>query len=108
MGRAYVNGSTDTLQRLIANGIPVLVAGWLKADEDIGHYRLVKGYDRTAGVLIVNDSYLGPDLRFPLAYFDALWWPFNRVYVPIYRPQQEEVVRAIVGGDADKAAMFRK
>ncbi len=108
VGKAYVNGNPETLQRFIANGIPVLVAGWLKTDEDIGHYRLVKGYARTAGVLLVNDSYLGPDLRYTLAQLEAVWWPFNRLYIPIYRPERAGVVQAILGEDMEGVAMFRR
>ena len=106
--RPLVNGNVDVLQRLVANGIPVLVTTWIRAGEDIGHYRLVKGYDRAAGVLVFNDSYWGQDYRLGTGTFDALWWPFNRFYMPVYRPEQEQTVRAIVGEDWDKGTMLRK
>lgn len=108
VARPSVNGNMDILQRLVANGVPVVVGGWLKAGEDIGHYRIIKGYDRTGGVMIFNDSYLGQDMRMTMAQFDALWWPFNRFYMPVYRPDREPTIRAILGEDWDREAMFRK
>lgn len=99
--RVIVSGTVEVLQRLVANGVPVLVSGWIRGNEDIGHYRVAKGYDRSAGVLIFNDSYWGADYRLTAAQLDAVWWPFNRVYLPVYRPAQEPLVRAIIGDDWD-------
>jgi len=109
-GRVRINGDIETLQRLIANGVPVMVEQWLDrpGDELTGHYRLVRGYDREAGVIIVNDSYSGPKLRFPYAEFQRLWRAFNRLYIPIYRPEQESLVREIIGEDWDDGVMYRK
>jgi hypothetical protein len=104
--RVLVSGTIDVLQRLVANGVPVMVSTWIRGGEDIGHYRVVKGYDRAAGVLIFNDAYFGQDYRLTPAQLDALWWPFNRVYMPIYKADQERTVRAILGDDWDTRAML--
>ena len=107
-GVVRVNGDIETLQLLVSNDIPVIVEQWLDrpGDELTGHYRLVRGYDRSTQEIIVNDSYSGPRLRFPFAEFDRLWRPFNRVYVPVYQPGQEPVVRAIIGGNWDDRRMY--
>ncbi len=109
-GRVQVNGDLETLQRLIAHGVPVIVEQWLERPDDelTGHYRLVRGYDRTAEVIIVNDSYSGPQRSFPLAEFDRLWRAFNRVYIPVYRPEDEPMVRRIIGDAWDEQAMYRQ
>ena len=108
VARPSVNGNVETLQRLVANGIPVIISGWLKADEDIGHYRVVKGYDRAAGTVIVNDSYVGQDIRIVTATLESLWNPFNHFYMPVYHADREPAVRAILGEDRDQAAMYRR
>lgn len=109
-GRVRVDGDIETLQRLVANGVPVMVEQWLDRPDDelTGHYRLVRGYDREAEVVTVNDSYSGPELRFPFAEFDRLWRAFNRLYIPIYRPDQEPLVQEVIGEDWDDETMYRK
>jgi len=105
---ARVNGDIDTLQRLVSNDIPVIVQQWMdRPDHDMtGHYRVLRGYDRAAQVMIVNDSFSGPMLRFSYADFDRLWRGFNRSYIPVYRPEQEALVASIVGDDWDDEAMY--
>lgn len=93
------NGNSDVVRALLSNGIPVIVEQWLERPDDelTAHYRLVRGYDSTAGTLLVNDSYVGPNLRYSEADFDRWWIAFNRVYIPVYRPEQEALVQAIIG-----------
>lgn len=108
--RIFINGDIETVQRLLANDIPVISEQWLIREGDplTGHYRLVRGYDENAGVFISNDSYLGPNVRFTYAEFDRRWRGFNRLYIPIYRTDQEPLVRQIVGDDWDEQAMYRR
>ncbi|MCC7353552.1 MAG: tetratricopeptide repeat protein [Anaerolineae bacterium] len=103
------NGNIELMRRFVANGIPVIVEQWLERPDDAltGHFRLVRGYDDSAGALIVNDSYLGANLRFSYAEFDRMWRAFNRAYTPIYRPEQESLVREIVGEDWGDDAMYQ-
>lgn len=108
--RIFINGDMETLRRLVANDIPVISEQWLIREGDplTGHYRLVRGYDDAAGAFIVNDSYLGPDLRFTYPEFDRRWRGFNRLYIPVYRPDQEPLVREIIGADWDEQAMYER
>lgn len=109
-GRVQVNGDLETVHRLIAHGIPVIVEQWLERPDDelTGHYRLVRGYDRTAGMIIVNDSYSGPQRSFSLAEFDRLWRAFHRVYIPVYRLEDEPTVQQIIGEAWDEQSMYRR
>lgn len=108
--RVRVNGDLETLQRLVAHHIPVIVEQWLDrpGDELTGHYRLVTGYDREAGFILVADSYSGPNLRLSVAEFDRLWRAFHRLYIPIYRLEQAAQVAALIGADWDDTAMQRR
>lgn len=107
--RAFVNGDLETVQRLVANNIPVVLEQWLAREGDplTGHYRTMRGYDQTAGVVIVNDSYTGPNVRYGEADFDLWWRAFNRLYIPVYRPEQEALVQSIIGEEWETTAMWQ-
>ncbi|MFN8484846.1 MAG: tetratricopeptide repeat protein [Anaerolineae bacterium] len=111
MGGAYrVNGNLGMLKALLSNGIPVIVEHWFipEPNDEMGHYKLLKGYDDEAQVFIANDSYNGPNIRIGYADFDRLWKVFNRTYVVVYPMDKEAVVKAIVGQDWDEKAMWQR
>lgn len=103
-----VNGQMGTLQRVVAAGVPAIVEQWLDRPNHklTGHYRLVRGYDREAQTMIVNDSYSGPALQLSYAEFDRLWRAFNRTYIPVYPVEMESLVAAILGEDWDDQRMW--
>ncbi|MFZ5933052.1 MAG: C39 family peptidase [Patescibacteria group bacterium] len=102
-----VNGDIELLKRFTANGIPVVVKTWLRVGEDIGHFRIVRGFDEEKRVIIQDDSYHGPDKR--ISYFDflSLWQPFNYAYIIVYTPAMEEKVVAIVGEEWDESLSWK-
>lgn len=108
--RVAINGDIETIQQFVNHGIPVIVEQWLDRPDDAltGHYRLVRGYDQMTEEIIVNDSYSGPKLHFSYSEFDRLWRPFNRVYIPVYEPDQEATVQAVLGPDWDTQTMYRR
>jgi len=109
--KSRVNGDIEILMALVSNGIPVIVQQWLERPHDkvlVGHYRVVRGYDRGAKTIIVNDPYKGAQLSFSFELFDERWRAFNRRYIPVYPPHQEAIVKAILGADWDDEAMYRR
>jgi tetratricopeptide (TPR) repeat protein len=100
-----LNGDQETVARLIANNIPVIVEQWLVkrgSDELVGHYRVVKGYDQKSKTFNTNDSFNGPNFVIPYSQFDEWWRPFNRTYLVVYKPDQEQTVKDILGSDWDE------
>ena len=119
-----VNGTRHTVQRLLANGIPVIVEigidppgefrwlGWY------GHYLLLVAYDEAQEQFWVYDSWFGtseepltnahPDGR-TLSYadFETYWLHFNRNYIALYTPEQAEPVADIIGADMDDGTMWQ-
>lgn len=95
------NGSIQLIKLFLANEIPVVVKTWLRPNEDIGHFRIIRGFDEKAQVIIDDDSYFGPNRR--LSYYQLLemWQPFNYGYIPVYKPEREEIVKTILGQDQD-------
>lgn len=86
----------------MAQDIPVIVEQWLAkrgSGELVGHYRVVRGYDQRRQLFTTNDSFNGPNFVIPYAQFDEWWRPFNRTYIVAYRPEQEALVKQVLGSD---------
>lgn len=91
-------GDVETLQAFLANDIPVLVQQWLELDADpIGHYSVVRGYDNNSGVFRLNDSMHGEDFRVGYDEFTAKWRAFSYRFIPVYLPEQQDIVDRILG-----------
>lgn len=101
-----IGGSLNDLKRFIANGFPVVIeTGYFYEGSDwLGHYQTIVGYDDAQRSLFVYDSYLGPDLQVEYTSFDYEWSAFNRVFIVLYRPDQETQVRDLLGPLADPAS----
>lgn len=97
-----LNGNSEIIEHLVSRGIPVIVEQWLVKRENgelVGHYRVVKGYDRQAKLFTTNDSFNGPNFVIPYSQFDEWWRPFNRSYLVAYKDDQEQTVKDILQSD---------
>ncbi len=114
-----VHGNHDLLRLLLSNGIPVLIETWHEPEPDngMGHYRLLTGYDDREQHWVVYDSYdtvnlrgADPYLGLVLSYeeVDRLWPAFNRNYLVVFPPEQEILVRSILGPAAGEPAMWEE
>ena len=105
-----VGGDVELLKQFVAVDIPVLIeasfffAGeyWPNDDLWAAHYLLVTGYDEAVGTFTVQDTYRGPNRKLAYATVDEYWQPFNRLYMLIYLPHQEETVKTILGSAWDE------
>lgn len=102
-----VNGDIELLKKFTANGIPVVVKTWLNLNDDIGHFRLIRGFDEEAGVIIQDDSYHGPNIKISYYDFLSMWQPFNYDYMVIYTPEMEDKVNAIMASEANEAIAWK-
>lgn len=105
-----IGGDLTRLKRLIAAGFPVIVETWFipEPGDQMGHYRLLTGYDDRAGHFVAQDSYNGPNLSLDYAAFDELWRVFNRVYLVLFDPSQVDQLQATLGADTDDHWMFSR
>ncbi len=100
-----VNGDLETIKRFVAAGYPVLLekgftcvkgescTGWF------GHYSVVAGFDDTEQVLILQDSYRGPNIKMSYADVVLNWRAFNYLYL-VFFPQgaaYDTSVQAMLG-----------
>ena len=105
-----VNGSLETLQLFLSNDIPVMVEQWMLDDGGMGHYRLATGYNKERGTITFDDSFYGPDQRWSNEDFQARWDEFNlnHIFIPVYPPEKADLVRALLGPDADDKQMWQR
>jgi hypothetical protein len=100
--RVLEGGSAEIVKALVAAGFPVITPQWLDHKPDaIGHYRVVRGYDDDRGVFLVNDSMVGAGIAMPYSEFEELWRAFDFRFIPVYRPEDEPRIVALLGEDAD-------
>jgi len=104
-----VGGSLELLKRLLAAGFPVMIEEsfyfeepyWPNDDLWAAHYNLLTGYDDASQHFTAQDSFHGPDQMVSYQKLDEYWQVFNRVYILIYPPDQQETVKSILGPDWD-------
>lgn len=101
-------GTIETLKQFIAHDMPVLVRTWLKPGEDIGHYRLIRGFDDVSGEIIQDDSLQGKNLRYTYDALLSLWQPFSYEYVVIVPPDKTSVALAILGEDSNEQVAWER
>jgi tetratricopeptide (TPR) repeat protein len=100
-----VGGEIDLLKQFLAAGIPVMVEEgfyleteyWPNDDRWAGHYLLLTGYDDTTQIFTAQDSFIGANQEVSYQALDESWRIFNRVYILVYPPSQEEVVKRLLG-----------
>jgi tetratricopeptide (TPR) repeat protein len=103
------NGSLVKLRALLSAGVPVITQQWLTEGDDIGHYRVARGYDLSRDIIIFNDPYdKKPNTTINSALQDKLWKGYDRRYLPVYSAKQEATVKAILGEDADPAKNMQR
>jgi tetratricopeptide (TPR) repeat protein len=105
---ARVGGSVGHTKQLIEAGFPVIIETWYVRDarDQLGHYRLVVGYDDADQEFITYDSLHGPDVTIGYRELDELWRVFNRAYLVIYTLEEWESVEELLGADVYDAAMY--
>jgi hypothetical protein len=95
-----VGGTLDLLKLLLSNEYPVIIEkGFFVSEEKgwMGHYVPLIGFDDSAGYLIGQDSYEGPEHHYPYADFDSDWQAFNRLFIVIYPQNQAAQIQALLG-----------
>ncbi|OGE31223.1 hypothetical protein A3C99_01070 [Candidatus Daviesbacteria bacterium RIFCSPHIGHO2_02_FULL_37_9] len=93
------NGSEELLKKFIANDIPVIVRTWTKPNEDIGHYRIIRGY--TENEFIQDDSLQNKNLRYSFFEFNEIWKKFNYEYLVLVPKEKQKLAEQILGEDLD-------
>ena len=106
-----VGGDIETLKKFLAAGLPVMIEEgdlldgeyWPNDDRWAGHYLLLTGYDDASQSFIAQDTFRSPDRNVPYQSVMENWQAFNYVYLLVFRAEQSDLVKSILGEhwDAD-------
>jgi hypothetical protein len=104
-----VGGNIELMKSFLAAGLPVVIEEgellegyyWPNDDQWAGHYLLLTGYDEATQTFIAQDTFRGPDRNVPYQSVLENWQAFNYVYLLVFRPEQTELVKSILGEDWD-------
>jgi tetratricopeptide (TPR) repeat protein len=107
-----VGGDIQLLKQLIAAGFPVMIEEsfffdqpyWPNDDLWAAHYLLLTGYDDSSQTFTGQDSFHGPNQSIGYTTLNDYWQIFNRVYLLVYLPAQEETLKAVLGDNWDADA----
>lgn len=94
-------GDIETLKLFLSYDLPVITRTWLKVNDDIGHYRVVKGYDENTQQLLQDDSLQGKNLWYDYDEFEAIWGKFNNEYVVLVPKDKQAIAETILGENVD-------
>lgn len=100
------NGNINLIKLFITYDIPIITRTWLKPTDDIGHYRVVKGYN--GNQIIQDDSLQGKNLTYSEEDFNAIWKKFNYEYLVLVPEEKKEIAEAILGQDQDPKKAWQK
>lgn len=102
------NGNINMIKQFISIGIPVIAETLSHTYDDIGHYRVVKGFDENRKVLIQDDSLQGKNLSYTYDEFNSLWEPYNYEYLVLIPKDKVVVAEQILGEDKDLKTSWTK
>jgi tetratricopeptide (TPR) repeat protein len=101
-------GNIEIIKLFITYDIPVVTRTWLKKDDDIGHFRIIKGYNDNTKQLIQDDSLQGKNLRYSYEDFNQIWKKFNYEYLVLVPTDKKEIAEKILGEDLDFETAWTK
>lgn len=101
-------GSIQILRQLISLNLPVVVKTWLEPGEDIGHFRVIKGYDQNKKLIIQDDSLQGKNLTYTYQQFNRLWQAFNFEFLILAPQNKQQKVEKILGDLVDETSAWQQ
>ncbi|OGH08120.1 MAG: hypothetical protein A2W22_01535 [Candidatus Levybacteria bacterium RBG_16_35_11] len=94
-------GNPDLIKQFIANDMPVIARTLTKPNEDIGHYRVIKGYNEGTAIFIQDDSLQNKNLEYSYTDFNEIWKKFNYEYLVLVPNDKQELAERILGENKD-------
>lgn len=100
-------GDVNLISHFLANDIPVITRTLTAVGEDIGHFRVIKGYDEHRRVVIQDDSLQGKDLEYSYDEFRNLWAAFSYEYLVLIPKEKVERAELIMGENLDEETAWK-
>jgi tetratricopeptide (TPR) repeat protein len=94
-----VGGTLNDLKVLLNGGFPVIIESWYVRDarDQLGHYRLVIGYDNEQSRFSLYDSLYDPPTYMSYQELDEMWRVYNRTYMVVYEPERWDDLSILLG-----------
>ncbi len=86
----------------------MVVKTWLEPGEDIGHFRVIKGYDQNKKLIIQDDSLQGKNLTYTYQQFNRLWQAFNFEFLILAPQNKQQKVEKILGDLVDETSAWQQ
>ncbi len=102
------NGSVELIKNFIAEDIPVITRTRSTEYDDIGHYRVVKGYNDETEEFLQDDSLQGHNLTYSYTHFVDLWRMFNYEYVVLVPKGKQDIAKRILADEIDPKLSWDK
>lgn len=102
------NGNNEIIKKFITADIPVITRTWLKENDDIGHYRIIKGFNDNTKEFIQDDSLQGKNLKYTYTDFDKIWDKFNYEYLVLIPKEKQSLAEQIIGEDLNETTAWLK
>jgi len=100
-------GNPEIVKQFIANDMPVIARTLTKPNEDIGHYRVIKGYDEIAGTFLQDDSLQNKNLTYSYSDFNEIWKKFNYEYLVLVPKNKQKIAERILGENLNKETAWQ-
>ncbi len=103
-------GTLAGLKALLAAGYPVITESWYVRDaqDQLGHYRLVVGYNDATQHFDLFDSLYDPPTTVAYQELYELWRVFNWTYMVIAPPEAWDEVTTLIGPDIQDTTMYER
>lgn len=101
-------GNIEQIKLFISYDLPVITRTWLKQGDNIGHYRVIRGYDDTLGQITQDDSLQGANLKYSYEDFITLWQGFNYEYLVLVPKEKQDIAEAILSESFDPQVAWEK
>ena len=101
------NGNIELLKKFVANDIPVLTRALMYKDDDIVHYRVIRGYDESKKILIESDGIEGAFKKYTYEKWMHMWKDFNYSYAIIVPEEKRKIVEAILAEEKDEIVAWK-
>ena len=100
-------GSIEIVKQFLNYDIPVITRTLLTIDDDIGHYRVITGFDDLSGVFYQDDSLQGSQLTYKYQDYLDIWQSFNYEFLVLVPFDKVEKTEVILGAILDEEVAWR-
>lgn len=100
------NGDIELLKKFVANDIPVLTRALMYPQDDIVHYRVIRGYDEAKKIVIESDGIEGANKRYSYADWMHMWKDFNYSYLIIVPEEKRQLAETLLAESLDEKAAW--